>query len=42
MASSPAGVAGVFDRAADTYDDIGVPWFQPIAQASSTSRRCSR
>ncbi len=32
MASSPAGVAYVFDRATDTYDDIGVPWFQPIAQ----------
>jgi len=32
MASSPAGVAGVFGRAADTYDDVGVPWFQPIAQ----------
>jgi ubiquinone/menaquinone biosynthesis C-methylase UbiE len=26
------GVAGVFDRAADTYDDVGVPWFRPIAQ----------
>ena len=24
-------VAGVFDRAADTYDDVGVPWFGPIA-----------
>jgi ubiquinone/menaquinone biosynthesis C-methylase UbiE len=32
MASSPAGVAGVFDRAADTYDAVGVPWFGPIAQ----------
>lgn len=32
MASSPAGIAGVFDRAADTYDDVGVPWFRPIAQ----------
>ena len=31
MASSPAGVAGVFDRAADTYDAVGVPWFGPIA-----------
>jgi len=30
--SSPAGSAGVFDRVADTYDDVGVPWFQPIAQ----------
>ncbi len=26
------GIAGVFDRAADTYDDVGVPWFRPIAQ----------
>lgn len=25
------GIAGVFDRAADTYDDVGVPWFGPIA-----------
>lgn len=32
MATSPSGVAGVFDRAADTYDDVGVPWFRPIAQ----------
>lgn len=32
MASTPAGVAGVFDRAADTYDAVGVPWFGPIAQ----------
>lgn len=30
MTSLP-GVAGVFDRAADTYDDVGVPWFRPIA-----------
>jgi ubiquinone/menaquinone biosynthesis C-methylase UbiE len=29
--TSPAGIAGVFDRAADTYDDVGVPWFRPIA-----------
>lgn len=28
---SPDGIAGVFDRAADTYDDVGVPWFGPIA-----------
>ncbi len=28
---SPDGIAGVFDRAADTYDDVGVPWFRPIA-----------
>lgn len=26
------GIAGVFDRAADTYDTVGVPWFGPIAQ----------
>lgn len=32
MASTPAGIAGVFDRAADTYDAVGVPWFRPIAQ----------
>lgn len=25
-------IVDVFDRAADTYDDVGVPWFQPIAQ----------
>lgn len=30
--ASPEGIAGVFDRAADTYDDVGVAWFQPIAQ----------
>src|SRR5215207_5386502 len=24
-------VAAVFDRASSTYDDVGVPWFQPIA-----------
>ncbi len=29
--TSPSGIAGVFDRAADSYDNIGVPWFQPIA-----------
>lgn len=29
---SPPGVAGVFDRAADTYDAVGVPWFRPIAE----------
>lgn len=28
---SPDGIAGVFDRAAATYDDVGVPWFEPIA-----------
>lgn len=26
------GIAGVFDRVADTYDTVGVPWFGPIAQ----------
>lgn len=31
MATTPDGVAGVFDRAADTYDTVGVPWFGPIA-----------
>jgi ubiquinone/menaquinone biosynthesis C-methylase UbiE len=29
--TSPAGPAGVFDRAAATYDAVGVPWFGPIA-----------
>ena len=29
--SAPSGIAGVFDRAADTYDAVGVPWFAPIA-----------
>jgi ubiquinone/menaquinone biosynthesis C-methylase UbiE len=29
--ATPTGIAGVFDRAADTYDDVGVPWFRPIA-----------
>ena len=28
----PPGIAGVFDRAADSYDAVGVPWFAPIAQ----------
>lgn len=33
MVSGPVQrIVGVFDRAADTYDDVGVPWFQPIAQ----------
>jgi ubiquinone/menaquinone biosynthesis C-methylase UbiE len=27
-----AQVAAVFDRVADTYDNVGVPWFTPIAQ----------
>lgn len=32
MTTSLPGVAGVFDRVADTYDDVGVPWFRPIAR----------
>jgi ubiquinone/menaquinone biosynthesis C-methylase UbiE len=28
----PSGIAAVFDRVAATYDNVGVPWFQPIAQ----------
>lgn len=31
MAATPVEVAAVFDRAADTYDTVGVPWFRPIA-----------
>jgi ubiquinone/menaquinone biosynthesis C-methylase UbiE len=27
-----AGVAAIFDRVADTYDNVGVPWFRPIAE----------
>ena len=30
--TAPDGIAGVFDRVADTYDAVGVPWFEPIAQ----------
>lgn len=30
--SAPEGIAGVFDRAAATYDAVGVPWFGPIAE----------
>jgi len=29
--SAPTGPAAVFDRAAETYDAVGVPWFGPIA-----------
>lgn len=29
--AEPEGIAGVFDRVADTYDAVGVPWFTPIA-----------
>lgn len=32
MSSQPGGVAGVFDRVADTYDAVGVEWFRPIAR----------
>lgn len=28
--TQPAGIAGVFDRVADTYDAVGVAWFRPI------------
>lgn len=28
-----AGIAGVFDRAAETYDQVGVEFFGPVAQA---------
>lgn len=27
-----AGVVALFDRVADTYDNVGVPWFAPIAE----------
>jgi ubiquinone/menaquinone biosynthesis C-methylase UbiE len=27
----PQGIGGVFDRVADTYDAVDVPWFTPIA-----------
>lgn len=27
----PDGPAGIFDRVADTYDAVGVAWFEPIA-----------
>ena len=29
--AQPQGIVGVFDRAADVYDAVGVPWFGPIA-----------
>lgn len=32
QAAKSARVAAVFDRVADTYDNVGVPWFTPIAQ----------
>lgn len=31
MAAAENPVAGVFDRAAATYDGVGVEFFQPIA-----------
>jgi ubiquinone/menaquinone biosynthesis C-methylase UbiE len=31
-AARSARVAAVFDRVADVYDNVGVPWFTPIAQ----------
>ncbi|MFC4150610.1 class I SAM-dependent methyltransferase [Micromonospora mangrovi] len=31
-AAASARVAAVFDRVADTYDKVDVPWFTPIAQ----------
>ncbi|MGV8976734.1 MAG: class I SAM-dependent methyltransferase [Cellulomonas sp.] len=31
-AQRSARVAAVFDRVADTYDAVGIPWFGPIAQ----------
>ncbi len=31
-AAKSARVAAVFDRVADVYDNVGVPWFTPIAQ----------
>jgi ubiquinone/menaquinone biosynthesis C-methylase UbiE len=31
-AERSAQVAAVFDRVADTYDNVGVPWFTPIAR----------
>jgi ubiquinone/menaquinone biosynthesis C-methylase UbiE len=31
-AARSAQVAAVFDRVAETYDNVGVPWFTPIAQ----------
>ncbi|WP_275412544.1 class I SAM-dependent methyltransferase [Actinoplanes palleronii] len=32
QAARSARVAAVFDRVADVYDTVGVPWFTPIAQ----------
>lgn len=30
--TQPSGIAGVFDRAADSYDAVGAAWFGPIAR----------
>lgn len=35
--SSPSGPVGVFDRAAATYDAVGVPFFTPIADGLVTA-----
>jgi len=32
QAARSARVAAVFDRVADVYDNVGVPWFTPIAE----------
>lgn len=32
VSTHSAGVASIFDRVADTYDNVGVPWFGPIAE----------
>jgi ubiquinone/menaquinone biosynthesis C-methylase UbiE len=36
-AAAGQGVGGLFDRLADTYDEVGVPWFGPIAQGLVTA-----
>lgn len=46
MPDAPTGIAGVFDRSADTYDAVGVEFFGPIARglaellAASPGERC--
>src|ERR1700709_409526 len=32
MTQELTGIAGVFDRAAETYDSVDVEWFGPIAR----------
>ena len=32
QAARSARVAAIFDRVADTYDQVGVAWFTPIAE----------